>query len=648
MIADTILEDIGDAIYSVDPDWFVVFFNRQAERFFGRSRTEVLGRSLWDCFPAARDSELGDGLRRVMETRTPLEIVTLSPSTGRWADIRISPLENGGIAASWRDVTAQKAQEAALADAMETQDRLLRQLRTLTDHVPAMIGQWDRDLKCRLANASYMEWFGRSPAEMLGISMQDLMGEALFAKNEPYIRGALAGERQSFERTLHKPSGEIGHTWAQYIPDIDPEGRVVGFYALVTDVSPIKEAEERLREANLQLQAARDEAEAATAVKSAFLSNMSHELRNPLTSIVGYIDLLVQRGKLDGPEHKYLTRIQEASDALLTTVNDVLDFSKLEAGQVEIERRSVDPMAIGLRALGMFEPDMDRKGLAHSFEAIGAPARLLADDTRISQILMNLIGNAVKFTATGAVSVRCLYNRASQVLRYEVVDTGPGIPADRQSRLFQRFSQVDASTTRAFGGTGLGLAICKGLAEAMGGKVGVLSIPSEGSCFWVEIPSEFLEPEAAPQGEAADVLPDPDALRGLRLLVVDDDPANRELTRLIVEPFGVDVTEAGSGSEAVSAARSEPFDMILMDIRMPGIDGPTAAQIIRTKPGRNASTPMIAFTADLAGGMPAAWSPAFDGLLAKPIVSADLLLLLAACRPGGQPGRTGSAERGPG
>jgi PAS domain S-box-containing protein len=633
--ASTILEEIGDAIYGVAADWSFVIFNRQAEQFFGRSRTEVIGRSLWDCFPAARDSELGEGLRRVMETRAPLDLVTLSPSTGRWADIRMFPLEDGGLAASWRDVTAQKRQEVTLKESAEAQDLLLRRLRALTDHLPAMIAHWGSDLKCRFANARYIEWFGRTPEDMAGISMQDLMGEALFAKNEPYIRAALSGQPQSFERTLTKPSGEIGHTWAQYIPDIDAENHVVGFYALVTDVTPLKEAEAELAAANAQLTAAREEAEAAAAVKSMFLSNMSHELRNPLTSIIGYADLMAKRSDLDEPARKYLSRIQAASDALLVTVNDVLDFSKLEAGQVEIERRPVDPVSIGLRALEIFEAEMERKGLAHSFEAVDAPARVMADDTRLRQILTNLIGNAVKFTASGDVSVRCHYDYGSASLRFEVTDTGPGIPADVQSRLFQRFSQVDASTTRTFGGTGLGLAICKGLAEAMGGKVGVLSIPGEGSCFWVEIPCALAPPEADQPTESAYILPHPETLRGLRLLVVDDDAVNRELVRHFAEPLGVQVTDAESGSAATSLARSDPFDMILMDIRMPGIDGVTAAKIIRSKLGRNANTPIVAFTADLVGDDPATWTPVFDGILAKPLVSADLVRLLATCRRGG-------------
>lgn len=501
MFAHNILESIGDAIYGVAADWSVVFFNRHAEQFFNRSREDVIGRSLWEAFPAVRSSDIGDGLRRVMETAEPMDMVAQSPSTGRWADIRIFPLEYGGVAVSWRDVTMQRVQEAALADALRTQDRLLRQLRTITDHLPAMIAHWDADLKCRFANAAYMDWFGRSGDEMLGLSIRELMGDELFARNAPYMRRALAGVPQSFERSLTKSSGETGHTWAQYIPEIDDEGRVLGFYALVTDVSPLKEAESRLKEANSQIQAAKDEAEAAAATKSAFLANMSHEFRNPLSVIAGSIDLLAKEGGLAERLQRFVDRIRLASDAMATTINDLLDFAKLEAGQVEITRRPADAADIGSQALDMFAPALERKQVGHAFEAVRAPPRLLIDEVRVRQILMNLIGNAAKFTEAGQVRLRCLYDADRRNLRFEVIDTGPGIAVEQQARLFQRYQQIDGSDLRVFGGTGLGLSICKGLAEAMGGRIGVETAPGEGSCFWVDIPA------AAPEENAAEAPP---------------------------------------------------------------------------------------------------------------------------------------------
>jgi PAS domain S-box-containing protein len=628
MITHEILDGIGDAIYALGADWRISFMNRQAERFFARDRRELVGRDLWDSFPAARGTELGAALEDAMDNRKAVHLDLLSPSTGRWTDTRIFPLASGGLVASWRDITEQKQQQNELAEAVANHQRAGRELRTLVNSVPAMIAYWNEDLKCRYANDKYLEWFGRTREDMISLKLQNLLGEALFLSNEPFIRGALAGKPQSFERTLRKPSGQIGHTWTQYIPDVDADGRVHGFYAMATDVGPLKDAEERLKEVNTSLRLARQEAEEATAVKSVFLSNMSHELRNPLTGIIGYAELLAKRGTLDEAQRKYVGRIHDASMALLTTVNDVLDFSKLEAGQVGIERRPMDPLALGRQALEMFELEMEKKGLAHRFEGVQVPALVLADPTRVRQILTNLIGNAVKFTTSGSVAVRCLYDGAARMLRYEVVDTGPGIPPDRIGRLFQRFSQVDASTNRVFGGTGLGLAICKGLAEAMGGAVGVLSMPGEGSCFWVQIPSEPAPTAAYWPEDLTEALAEPDGFRGRRLLVVDDEPFNRDLVRQMLEPLGVSVTEAQGGAAAVAAARSADFDLILMDIQMPEIDGPTAAQLIRSIPGWNVSTAIVALSAEVVREMPPAWRGLFDSMLVKPLLFTDLTSLL--------------------
>ena len=197
----------------------------------------------------------------------------------------------------------------------------------------------------------------------------------------------------------------------------------------------------------------------------------------------------------------------------------------------------------------------------------------MADDTRIRQILLNLIGNALKFTTEGGVTVRARYDAGQARLRCEIVDTGLGIPADRLDRLFKRFSQVDASTTRSFGGTGLGLAICKGLAEAMGGDIGATSTFGKGSTFWLEIPCVMVERQERGV-ETGNPTQSAATMDGLRLLVADDNAINRELIRIMLSQFGVELSEASDGRQAVELANSSPFDIILMDVRMPDMDGP--------------------------------------------------------------------------
>ncbi len=387
----------------------------------------------------------------------------------------------------------------------------------------------------------------------------------------------------------------------------------------------------------VELQLAKRAAEEACLAKTAFLANMSHELRTPLTSIIGFSELLQKHSANPEAQQRYVGRIHEASLSLLATINDILDFSKLEAGQLEVERRALDPVELARSVLDLFEPQAREKGIVRLLGEANLPKQVLGDETRIRQILMNLVSNAIKFTAQGGVTVRPSYDHDRLRLRYEIIDTGPGIPAARQSRLFKRFSQADASTTRAFGGTGLGLAICRGLAETMGGTVGLRSIEGEGSCFWLDIPCDPTNAEGAAPTEADGPDDITATLDGLRVLVVDDNPVNRELVCTITEPLGVRVTEAEDGDAAVNLTGAAQFDLILMDVRMPGLDGPAAARLIRARPGPNRSTPIIGFTADADEPGPAAWSGLFDGRLKKPIVVGDLLTALIAHSGVGDP-----------
>ncbi len=409
--------------------------------------------------------------------------------------------------------------------------------------------------------------------------------------------------------------------WMECRPTLahDP---ATGAPVAVTDV--LRDITER-KHLESQLRHARTEAEMATAVKSEFLANMSHELRTPLTAILGFSKLLGERADLDAEGALYLQRVSDGSKALLTTVNDILDFSKLEAGQVVIAPHPVHLESVIQSAVDLLAPQAQAKGLTVDVRLETLPDRAMADDTRIRQILLNFMSNAMKFTSKGSVTIEASYNLDEGRLWCQVTDTGPGIPADRLDRLFKRFSQVDASTTRAHGGTGLGLAICKGLAEAMGGSVGASSVAGVGSRFWFEIPCAIVTETAAPL-TSAPPFEDIGRLQGLRVLVADDNTINRELVKIILTQFGAEVAEAVGGVDAVRSAKDARYDVILMDMRMPDMDGAAAAQSIRGGDGENGRTPIIAFTADVddSGVMSEPGSP-FDGLVAKPLIAADLI-----------------------
>ncbi len=409
--------------------------------------------------------------------------------------------------------------------------------------------------------------------------------------------------------------------WWESSPTLltDPEsGEPTGFLDVVRDVSLQVEQENALA-------AARAEAETATEVKSQFLANMSHEIRTPLTAVVGFTSLLREDPSLSGAAAAYVSRIAGAGNALLAIVNDILDFSKLEAGLIEIRQRPTDVVEVCRETLGVFATQAEGKGLSLQFVADPCLLRRVSmiDSERLRQMLVNLIGNAVKFTETGAVAVRVLPGRADDTVTIEVSDTGPGLDADAQALLFQRFTQIDGSMTRRHGGTGLGLAICKGLSEAMGGSVGLDSHVGEGSTFrlTLPIPEANLPERSDEHGEIA-------AIDGTRVFVVDDNQVNRELARKVLEAAGCDVTEASCGLEAVERLGQFPVDVVLMDLRMPGMNGHQTLARLREAPGPNQDIPVMAFTADadIAGDGDL---DAFDGVVRKPIAPLEMYAIIA-------------------
>ncbi|MBW8813021.1 MAG: MASE1 domain-containing protein [Caulobacterales bacterium] len=371
-----------------------------------------------------------------------------------------------------------------------------------------------------------------------------------------------------------------------------------------------------------QLAAALAEAEQAARVKSEFLANMSHEIRTPLTSILGFAALLAERN-LGDEAGGYARRVLGASRNLLALVNDVLDFSRLEAGRLELKPGPGDPDECGRDAVELFANQADEKGLALDFEPCGT-GRLTADFDRVRQVLMNLVGNAVKFTGRGAVTVSCRYEADRGILAYRVRDTGPGLDGEAQGKLFKRFSQVDAAVNRQHGGSGLGLAISKGLVDAMGGRIGVESEPGEGAVFWFEVPVTPAPAEAASDSATLDL----GLFVGLSVLMVDDNAANRELIRSMLTPLGVVVTTADGGEAAIALAELRPFQLVLMDLRMPGVDGWAAARAIRDGAGPNRGAPILAFSADITADDQIA-SDVFQGVVRKPIEMLELLTTIA-------------------
>lgn len=429
--------------------------------------------------------------------------------------------------------------------------------------------------------------------------------EELLANATPFREG-----RPFTNFRLTRADGVERRLEAMTAIELGPNGERAAIMGVVRDVTERYERE-------LELAQARREAEAAARTKAAFLANMTHELRTPLTAVLGFSRLMNRRGDLPEDSRVMVRRIMNAGEALLHTINDILDFSKLEDGQVEIRPRPISMAECVGEAVELLTPLADAKRLALDVAVDPAtPPWVLADPERVRQLVLNLAGNAVKFTHSGTVLVELGPSADGDALVCSVTDTGPGIASDGVGRLFQRYSQVKGGGHEGGGGTGLGLAICKGLIDAMGGTIGVQSAPGEGSRFWFSLPLRAVQVDglSEPEDQSA-------GINGRSVLVADDNPANRVLLRTILQAFGAEVAEARDGGEAVDMAGARDFDLILMDLRMPGLDGASAARRIHDAGGARI-TPILAFSADRDPELDATL---FRGAVPKPVEPGTLL-----------------------
>ena len=413
---------------------------------------------------------------------------------------------------------------------------------------------------------------------------------------------------------------------------------------LEAEVENRKAAETKMRAAKADLESlarhlakACDRAEQANRAKSRFLAGMSHELRTPLNGILGYAQLLHMEGGLTATQGVRVDAMLGAGKHLLHMITRVLDLSEIESEHIELQATEFNVREVAETCLDLIRPPAEAKGLALSVAvASGTPREFFADVTRLQQVLLNLLGNAVKFTSKGTIALRLRPCTDGSELRIEVADTGPGVPAEQRRRLFQEFERLDTEATRAAEGSGLGLSLSARLAGLMGGRLGHEDNPGGGSVFWLELPINTPAFAVASAADEPDAHSAPPLSRTLRVLVVDDVLMNRDIAGSFLSAAGHEVTYAKGGAEAVAAAASTDFEVVLMDVRMPEMDGLEATRRIRALRHARGRVPIVALTAQAFTEQVAACQKAgMDSHLAKPFEMDEMLTAVARAAAAG-------------
>lgn len=474
-------------------------------------------------------------------------------------------------------------------------------------------------------NKQALKIFGRPREELIGATLVQLSppGEPDFGPEQAQLimTAAIAGTPQQFEWLCSRPDN--GSFWGEVslrAADINGRQRLL---AVVRDINDRKLAA-------LELQRARDAAQAATISKNEFLANMSHEVRTPLNGIMG-ISQLLRTTALSDEQQGYMEMLDSSARNLLLLINDILDISKIEAGSLTLRQTAFSPVKLLREVASIYEKPAEDKGLNLEIHAAAnLPTALVGDPLRLKQVLINLVGNAVKFTSQGGVKItvsRLQDSPAGPRLRFEVADSGIGMSQETQQKIFSPFTQADASTSRVHGGSGLGLAICRRLSELMGGSIRVESSLGHGSCFIVELPfgcynrQDFAEmPEELPVTTGS-------GLKPLRILLVEDQEVNRTFVQRLLERLGHIITPAVDGLMALELLERDEFDVMLLDIQMPGMGGEEVlARLLEEEQTTGIHLPTIALTAHaLTGDREKLIASGFDGYVSKPVQMDQLL-----------------------
>jgi PAS domain S-box-containing protein len=658
-----ILADINDGYYEVDLAGNLTFCNKAARAIVGYSIDELLGMNPSQIIGEENAARLRQSYKEVYRTGKPereLEFEILrKDGTRRFAAASVSLIDDGsghsvGFRGIIRDITERKRGEEALRHSEERYRSIIEDMHD---------GYYEMDLKGNLTfvNDALCQLHKRSRDELIGTNNRDYMDavtadrmaslfKQVYVTGEP-VRGFV------WKRTR----ADDGERWFEFSASLvkDAVGKPSGFRGISRDIT------QRIMDGEA-LQKAKDAAEAANQAKSEFLANMSHEIRTPMNGIIGMTELTLET-PLSPVQREYLETVKKSADALLSVINDVLDFSKIEAGKLEIDLVDFhlgecveDTMkSLALRA--------HQKGIELGWHiSREAPDTLLGDSGRLRQILINLVGNAIKFTNQGEVSVRVTAETRTVddlLLHFAVSDTGIGIAEEKQKEIFEAFFQADSSTTRTFGGTGLGLTISSKLVAMMGGQLWVESQPGSGSTFHFTArfganqakQNTVIAEQRTPANEASETPvagryppregePSQKGPEGrCHILLAEDNAVNKKLAVLLLEKHGHTVVVACNGREAVEVFGREAFDLILMDVQMPEMNGYEATAAIRKKEQSTGDRiPIIALTAHaVKGDRERCFEAGMDGYVSKPIKSRELVELVEKIR------RSRSKQRSP-
>ncbi|MGA0602696.1 ATP-binding protein [Caulobacter sp. KR2-114] len=623
---ESVMTDREFRLLTATPRWLETLGVKDPEAAVGRPLQEVAP----DAFAYFKDHfERCLAGERVWDPRVR---VISADGSQRWMTLEMTPWrdetgEVAGVVSAAHDVTDQ-------VDAIRSLERTQQRLQLATEMTALQV--YDVDLKRRTIVTAGKVLFGHDEAEAKSVAEAVFSGDTLRfvdPRDRPLVAEASARFHQGqapydVEYRVLRDGGEefwIAEVMQAIRSDDGAPRRIIG---AMQDVTARKQTEQALIQA-------RDEAEAATRAKSAFLATMSHEIRTPLNGVLGMAQAMAA-GPMEPAQRERLDVIRQSGEALLAVLNDVLDLSKIEAGKLDLEEAEFDVAAVAQRAHAAFTAVATQKGVAFDLTVTrAAQGAYRGDATRVGQLLNNLISNALKFTETGRVAVTV--GRRRGALTLTVADTGIGMSAEQQAALFQKFAQADASTTRRFGGTGLGLAICRELAELMGGSIAVRSAEGRGSTFVATLPLSRVAARSRADGRSGGTR-NGGAVRagepvGVRVLAAEDNPVNQLVLKTLLSQIGVHVEVVGDGVDAVAAWESADWDVILMDVQMPRMDGPTAVRFIREREAAQGRprTPIIALTANamthqvneyLAAGM--------DDFVPKPIEVRRLIAALEA------------------